>query len=149
MALINIENISKVYRTETVETLALDNVSLTVDKGEFVSVMGPSGCGKSTLLNIIGILDTPTSGKIEIDGTEVSKLGDKAMAAFRNKHLGFVFQSFHLINALSVLDNVKLPLLYRNMSESERTRLAKEVLERVGLSHRIGQIGRASCRERV
>lgn len=100
--------------------------------------MGPSGCGKSTLLNIIGILDTPTSGKIEIDGTEVSKLGDKAMAAFRNKHLGFVFQSFHLINALSVLDNVKLPLLYRNMSESERTRLAKEVLERVGLSHRIG-----------
>ncbi len=138
MALINIENISKVYRTETVETLALDNVSLTVDKGEFVSVMGPSGCGKSTLLNIIGILDTPTSGKIEIDGTEVSKLGDKAMAAFRNKHLGFVFQSFHLINALSVLDNVKLPLLYRNMSESERTRLAKEVLERVGLSHRIG-----------
>ena len=138
MALINIENISKVYRTETVETLELDNVSLTVDKGEFVSVMGPSGCGKSTLLNIIGILDTPTSGKIEIDGTEVSKLGDKAMAAFRNKHLGFVFQSFHLINALSVLDNVKLPLLYRNMSESERTRLAKEVLERVGLSHRIG-----------
>ena len=138
MALINIENISKVYRTETVETLALDNVSLTVDKGEFVSVMGPSGCGKSTLLIIIGILDTPTSGKIEIDGTEVSKLGVKAMAAFRNKHLGFVFQSFHLINALSVLDNVKLPLLYRNMSESERTRLAKEVLERVGLSHRIG-----------
>ncbi|MDE6609397.1 MAG: ABC transporter ATP-binding protein [Muribaculaceae bacterium] len=137
MALINIENISKVYRTETVETLALDNVSLTVDKGEFVSVMGPSGCGKSTLLNIIGILDTPTSGKVEIDGTEVSKMSDKEMAAFRNRHLGFVFQSFHLINALSVLDNVKLPLLYRNMSESERNRLAKEVLERVGLAHRI------------
>ena len=137
MALINIENISKVYRTETVETLALDNVSLTVDKGEFVSVMGPSGCGKSTLLNIIGILDTPTSGKVEIDGTEVSKMSDKEMAAFRNKHLGFVFQSFHLINALSVLDNVKLPLLYRNMSESERDRLAKEVLDRVELSHRV------------
>ncbi|MDE6093163.1 MAG: ABC transporter ATP-binding protein [Muribaculaceae bacterium] len=137
MALINIENISKVYRTETVETLALDNVSLTVDKGEFVSVMGPSGCGKSTLLNIIGILDTTTSGKVEIDGTEVSKMSDKEMAAFRNRHLGFVFQSFHLINALSVLDNVKLPLLYRNMSESERNRLAKEVLERVGLAHRI------------
>ena len=137
MALINIENISKVYRTETVETLALDNVSLTVDKGEFVSVMGPSGCGKSTLLNIIGILDTPTSGKVEIDGTEVSKMSDKEMAAFRNKHLGFVFQSFHLINALSVLDNVKLPLLYRNMSESERDRLAKAVLDRVELSHRV------------
>ena len=137
MALINIENISKVYRTETVETLALDNVSLTVDKGEFVSVMGPSGCGKSTLLNIIGILDTPTSGKVEIDGTEISKMSDKEMAAFRNKHLGFVFQSFHLINALSVLDNVKLPLLYRNMSESERDRLAKEVLDRVELSHRV------------
>lgn len=137
MALINLENISKVYRTETVETLALDNVSLTVDKGEFVSVMGPSGCGKSTLLNIIGILDTPTSGKVEIDGTEVSKMSDKEMAAFRNKHLGFVFQSFHLINALSVLDNVKLPLLYRNMSESERDRLAKEVLDRVELSHRV------------
>ena len=137
MALINIENISKVYRTETVETLALDNVSLTVDKGEFVSVMGPSGCGKSTLLNIIGILDTPTSGKVEIDGTEISKMSDKEMAAFRNKHLGFVFQSFHLINALSVLDNVKLPLLYRNMSESERDRLAKEVLDRVELSPRV------------
>ncbi len=137
MALINLKNISKVHRTETVETLALDNVSLTVDKGEFVSVMGPSGCGKSTLLNIIGILDTPTSGKVEIDGTEVSKMSDKEMAAFRNKHLGFVFQSFHLINALSVLDNVKLPLLYRNMSESERDRLAKEVLDRVELSHRV------------
>lgn len=137
MALINIENVSKVYRTETVETLALDNVSLTVDKGEFVSVMGPSGCGKSTLLNIMGILDTPTSGKVEIDGTEVSRMGDKAMAAFRNRHLGFVFQSFHLINALSVLDNVKLPLLYRSMSEGERTRMAREVLERVGLAHRI------------
>lgn len=137
MALINIENVSKVYRTETVETLALDNVSLTVDKGEFVSVMGPSGCGKSTLLNIMGILDTPTSGKVEIDGTEVSRMSDKAMAAFRNRHLGFVFQSFHLINALSVLDNVKLPLLYRSMSEGERTRMAREVLERVGLAHRI------------
>lgn len=137
MALINIENVSKVYRTETVETLALDNVSLTVEKGEFVSVMGPSGCGKSTLLNIMGILDTPTSGKVEIDGTEVSRMSDKAMAAFRNRHLGFVFQSFHLINALSVLDNVKLPLLYRSMSEGERTRMAKEVLERVGLAHRI------------
>ena len=137
MALINIENISKVYRTETVETLALDNVSLTVDKGEFVSVMGPSGCGKSTLLNIIGILDTPTSGKIEIAKTDISKLNDKGMAAFRNQHIGFVFQSFHLISALSVIDNVKLPLLYRSMSEKERTQLAKEMLERVGLTHRI------------
>ena len=106
-------------------------------KGEFVSIMGPSGCGKSTLLNIIGLLDKPTSGAIEIDGTLIGRMSDKKLSAFRNKELGFVFQSFHLINSLNVLDNVELPLLYRKMRSSERTRLAKDVLDRVGLSHRM------------
>ena len=99
--------------------------------------MGPSGCGKSTLLNIMGLLDAPSSGKIEINGTSVESMKDKELAAFRNKTLGFVFQSFHLINSLNVIDNVELPLLYRKMAAKERTRLAKEVLERVGLSHRM------------
>lgn len=106
-------------------------------KGEFVSIMGPSGCGKSTLLNIMGLLDAPSSGKIEINGTSVESMKDKELAAFRNKTLGFVFQSFHLINSLNVIDNVELPLLYRKMAAKERTRLAKEVLDRVGLSHRM------------
>ncbi|WP_417120841.1 ABC transporter ATP-binding protein [Phocaeicola sp.] len=119
------------------ETLALENVNLDVIKGEFVSIMGPSGCGKSTLLNIMGLLDAPSSGKIEINGTSVESMKDKELAAFRNKTLGFVFQSFHLINSLNVIDNVELPLLYRKMAAKERTRLAKEVLERVGLSHRM------------
>ena len=99
--------------------------------------MGPSGCGKSTLLNIMGLLDAPTSGTIEIAGTKVDGMKDKELAAFRNQKLGFVFQSFHLINSLNVIDNVELPLLYRKMAAKERTRLAKEVLERVGLSHRM------------
>ena len=120
-----------------IETLALENVNLDVIKGEFVSIMGPSGCGKSTLLNIMGLLDAPSSGKIEINGTSVESMKDKELAAFRNKTLGFVFQSFHLINSLNVIDNVELPLLYRKMAAKERTRLAKEVLERVGLSHRM------------
>ena len=115
----------------------LENVNLDVEKGEFVSIMGPSGCGKSTLLNIMGLLDAPSSGKIEINGTSVENMKDKELAAFRNKTLGFVFQSFHLINSLNVIDNVELPLLYRKMPAKERTRLAKEVLERVGLSHRM------------
>ena len=117
--------------------MALENVNLDVIKGEFVSIMGPSGCGKSTLLNIMGLLDAPSSGKIEINGTSVESMKDKELAAFRNKTLGFVFQSFHLINSLNVIDNVELPLLYRKMAAKERTRLAKEVLERVGLSHRM------------
>ena len=129
--------INKIYRTNEIETLALENVNLDVEKGEFVSIMGPSGCGKSTLLNIMGLLDAPSSGKIEINGTSVENMKDKELAAFRNKTLGFVFQSFHLINSLNVIDNVELPLLYRKMPAKERTRLAKEVLERVGLSHRM------------
>ena len=137
MAMIKLTGINKIYRTNEIETLALENVNLDVEKGEFVSIMGPSGCGKSTLLNIMGLLDAPSSGKIEINGTSVENMKDKELAAFRNKTLGFVFQSFHLINSLNVIDNVELPLLYRKMPAKERTRLAKEVLERVWLSHRM------------
>lgn len=122
MAMIKLTGINKIYRTNEIETLALENVNLDVAKGEFVSIMGPSGCGKSTLLNIMGLLDAPSSGKIEINGTSVESMKDKELAAFRNKTLGFVFQSFHLINSLNVIDNVELPLLYRKMAAKERMR---------------------------
>lgn len=136
--MIRLTGVNKIYRTEEIETLALDNVNLEIEKGEFLSIMGPSGCGKSTLLNVIGLLDKPTAGTIELVGKKTDGLSDKELARFRNQHLGFVFQSFHLINSLNVLDNVELPLLYRGgVSGSERTRLAKEVLERVGLSSRM------------
>lgn len=136
MAIIKLQNINKIYRTDEIETVALENVNLEVEKGEFLSIMGPSGCGKSTLLNIIGLLDTPTDGTVSINDLDTSKLSDKQLAQFRNKTLGFVFQSFHLINSLNVLDNVMLPLLYRPMSDKERKDAAKLMLERVGLSHR-------------
>lgn len=135
--MIKLIGINKIYRTDEIETVALENVSLHVNKGEFLSIMGPSGCGKSTLLNVMGLLDAPTSGIIEVADTRVEGMKDKELAAFRNRKLGFVFQSFHLINSLNVLDNVELPLLYRRMSNSERKRLAQEVLEKVGLSHRM------------
>ena len=135
--MIQIENLSKVFRTSEVETIALNHVSMEVKEGEFVAIMGPSGCGKSTLLNIMGLLDAPTGGTIEIAGTKVDGMKDKELAAFRNRKLGFVFQSFHLINSLNVLDNVELPLLYRKVSSKERRRLAEEVLQKVGLSHRM------------
>lgn len=137
MNAIELKEINKIYRTDEIETLALENVNLTIEKGEFVSVMGPSGCGKSTLLNIVGLLDEPTSGSVIIDNTTIGKMSDSKLAAFRNSKLGFVFQSFHLINSLNVLDNVELPLIYRSMSASERQRRVREVLERVGLSHRL------------
>jgi len=135
--MITLKNLIKVYRTDEIETIALENVNLEVKKGEFMSVMGPSGCGKSTLLNIIGLLDAPTSGVVEINGVEVMNMGDKEQAAFRNRHLGFVFQSFHLINSLNVIDNVELPLLYRHTSATERRTKAREALEKVGLSNRM------------
>lgn len=135
--MIKLTEINKIYRTNGIETVALENVNLEVEKGEFLSIMGPSGCGKSTLLNIIGLLDAPTSGIIEIGGTRTDGMKDKQLAAFRNKKLGFVFQSFHLINSLNVLDNVELPLLYRKVSAKERRHLAEEVLAKVGLSHRM------------
>ena len=135
--MIKLTGVNKIYRTDSIETQALENVNIEVKKGEFLSIMGPSGCGKSTLLNIMGLLDKPTSGTIEIAGTTVDEMTEKELAAFRNNTLGFVFQSFHLINSLNVIDNVELPLLYRKISAKERTRLAKEMLERVGLTHRM------------
>jgi len=135
--MIRLQNIEKVYRTSTVETLALSSINLDVAKGEFLSIMGPSGCGKSTLLNIIGLLDAPSKGNINIDDQKTDHLSDKQLAAFRNKKLGFIFQSYHLINDLQVLDNVELPLLYRDSTAKERKMLATEALEKVGLANRI------------
>lgn len=135
--MITVKDLSKVYRTDEIETLALENVNLDIREGEFVSIMGPSGCGKSTLLNMLGLLDAPTTGSIEIDGQKTGGMKDKQLAAFRNRTLGFVFQSFHLIPTLSVLDNVELPLLYRHVPSKERRRATEEVLARVGLSHRM------------
>ena len=137
MEIIKLEGITKVYRTTEVETTALENVNLTVRKGEFLSIMGPSGCGKSTLLNLMGLLDLPDQGKILINETETTQMKDGEMAEFRNKMLGFVFQSFHLINSLNVLDNVELPLLYRNSTAKSRREAPEKVLEKVGLSHRM------------
>ena len=137
MEIIQLQGITKIYRTTEVETVALEKVNLEVNRGEFISVMGPSGCGKSTLLNLMGLLDSPNEGKVFIDNTETTQMKDGQMAEFRNKTLGFVFQSFHLINSLNVLDNVELPLLYRKSSAKSRREMAKEVLEKVGLSHRL------------
>jgi putative ABC transport system ATP-binding protein len=135
--MIRLQNIQKVYRTDTIETLALSSISLDIEKGEFLSIMGPSGCGKSTLLNIMGLLDAPTKGDLKIDEQKLNHFSDKQLAQFRNKKLGFIFQSYHLINDLKVLDNVELPLLYRSSSEKERKQLASEALEKVGLSNRV------------
>ena len=134
--MIRLENIEKVYRTDTVETLAINGINLHVQKGEFLSIMGPSGCGKSTLLNIMGLLDEPSRGHIKIDNQDITRYSDKQMANFRNEKLGFIFQSYHLINDLQVLDNVELPLLYRNSSSQSRRALATAALEKVGLSNR-------------
>jgi putative ABC transport system ATP-binding protein len=135
--MIRLQNIEKVYRTDTIETLALNSVSLDVAKGEFLSIMGPSGCGKSTLLNIMGLLDAPSKGSIKIADRATENLNDKQLAQFRNKTLGFIFQSYHLINDLQVLDNVELPLLYRDTTAKERKMLATEALEKVGLANRV------------
>lgn len=135
--MIQLKNIEKVYRTDTVETQALNSISLRVAKGEFLSIMGPSGCGKSTLLNIMGLLDAPSRGEILIDEQQTLSLNDRKLANFRNSKIGFIFQSYHLINDLQVVDNVELPLLYRNSSAKERRKLATAALEKVGLSNRI------------
>lgn len=134
--MIHLQHIEKVYRTDTVETQALNSINLDVAQGEFLSIMGPSGCGKSTLLNIMGLLDEPTRGNISIAGDTATRLSDKQLARFRNRTIGFIFQSYHLINDLRVLDNVELPLLYRKASAKERRQLALDALEKVGLSNR-------------
>jgi putative ABC transport system ATP-binding protein len=135
--MIRLHNIEKVYRTDRIETLALADVNMDVAEGEFISVMGPSGCGKSTLLNLIGLLDAPTRGTVQINGSPIATYRDRALAAVRNKEIGFVFQTFHLISDLSVVDNVQIPLLYRRMGNAERRKLALAALDRVGLSARV------------
>jgi len=115
--MIKLKDINKVYQTKTIETLALNNINMDIRKGEFVSVMGPSGCGKSTMLNIMGLIDEPSSGTIEVAGQNITNYNSKSIAKFRNEHLGFIFQSFHLIPDLSIIDNVELPLIYRNFPE--------------------------------
>jgi putative ABC transport system ATP-binding protein len=135
--MIQLEGIEKVYRTDRIETIALANVNLTIERGEFVSVMGPSGSGKSTLLNVIGLLDAPTAGSVTLNGRPVTSYRDRDLAHVRNAEIGFVFQTFHLIADLPVVDNVEIPLLYRKMSGKERRRRALAALERIGLSSRI------------
>jgi putative ABC transport system ATP-binding protein len=135
--MIRLQGIEKVYRTDRIETVALADVNIEVGEGEFISVMGPSGCGKSTLLNLIGLLDAPTKGTVQINGSPIATYRDRALAAVRNKQLGFVFQTFHLIGDLNVLDNVQIPLLYRKISNTERRNLALAALDRVGLSARV------------
>lgn len=135
--MITLDNIDKVYQTDRIETVALQHINLRIDEGEFLSVMGPSGSGKSTLLNIMGLLDVPTGGRLSLNGAVVDSFGDKQLARLRNERIGFIFQTFHLINDLSVVDNVEVPLLYRKMSGSARRKLALKALERVDLSSRV------------
>ena len=135
--MIELERIGKTYRADKVETVALQDINLRIRPGEFVSVMGPSGCGKSTLLNLLGLLDEPSEGRLQLKGRPTEGLTDRERAALRNRHIGFIFQSFHLIPELTVLDNVEIPLIYRNVSRSDRRQLAGEAIERVGLTPRI------------
>ena len=135
--MLTLERIEKVYRTERIETVALHNINLNIEEGEFISVMGPSGSGKSTLLNIMGLLDISTGGRLSVGGNEVTSFSDRDLARLRNEKFGFVFQTFHLINDLSVVDNVEIPLLYRRLSGSERRKRALQALDRVGLTSRV------------
>ena len=136
--MIQVTDLSKVFRTEEIETTALNNVSFTINKGEFVAIMGPSGCGKSTLLNILGLLDNPSGGSYNLLGTEVANLRERERTNYRKGNIGFVFQSFNLIDELNVYENVELPLKYLNISASERKRRVTEILKRMNISHRAG-----------
>ena len=136
--MLKVENLKKSFFTEEVETIALNGVSFEVKEGEFVAVMGPSGCGKSTLLNILGLLDNPTSGSYHLLGNEVGNLREKERTQFRKGNLGFVFQSFNLIDEMTVFENVELPLVYMGVKASERKRRVNEILERMNISHRAG-----------
>ena len=134
--MIKVTNLCKIFRTEEIETTALNNVSFEINEGEFVAIMGPSGCGKSTLLNILGLLDNPTEGSVELLGKEMSKLKESERTKFRKGKLGFVFQSFNLIDELNVFENVELPLKYLNIGASERKRRVNEILKRMSISNR-------------
>lgn len=133
---IEIKNLEKVFRAETVETVALNKVSLTIDEGEFVAIMGPSGCGKSTLLNILGLLDSPTGGSYLFDGSEVGKLRESERADYRKGKIGFIFQAFNLIDMLNVKDNIMLPLNSRKLSKKEKEQRVAEIMDRMGIAHR-------------
>ena len=134
--MIQLDNIKKVFQTEEVETWALRNISLQVKEGEFVAIMGPSGCGKSTLLNILGLLDNPTNGTYYLDGIEVSKYTESQRTNLRKGVIGFVFQSFNLIEELNVYENIELPLLYMGIPANERKRRIEEAMDRMAISHR-------------
>ena len=134
--MLKVENLKKSFFTEEIETIALNGVSFEVKEGEFVAVMGPSGCGKSTLLNILGLLDNPTGGTYTLLGKEVGDLREKERTQFRKGNLGFVFQSFNLIDEMTVFENVELPLVYMGVKASERKRRVEEILERMNISHR-------------
>ena len=130
-------NLQKIFRTEEVQTLALTNVNIEVSEGEFVAIMGPSGCGKSTLLNILGLLDNPTAGEYYLNGTEVSRYTESQRTDLRKGVIGFVFQSFNLIDELNVYENVELPLLYMGIPAAERKKRVEDALERMGMMHRV------------
>jgi putative ABC transport system ATP-binding protein len=136
LRMISIQQLNKVYRTEEVETTALQDVSFSVQPGEFVSIMGPSGCGKSTLLNVLGLLDRPEGGSYTFNGTELTGLGERDRSAFRKHHIGFIFQSFNLIDELTVYENVELPLIYAGVASGERKERVGEMLRRLNLVHR-------------
>lgn len=134
--MLNMRNLSRVYRTDTVETTALDGIYLDIADGEFVAIMGPSGCGKSTLLNILGLLDSPSSGTYLFDGTDVAGLGESRLADFRKRNIGFIFQSFNLVDELTVRENIELALLYHAVPANDRRARVDQVMDRVGIAHR-------------
>jgi putative ABC transport system ATP-binding protein len=136
--MLKLDNVSKVYRTSEVETQALGEVSLQIAGGEFVAIMGPSGCGKSTLLNLLGLLDSPSAGAYWFFGEDVARYSERQLTRLRRERIGFVFQSFNLIDDLSVAENVEVALLYRKVAAAERRRRVREALERVGIAHRAG-----------
>ena len=135
--MIQVSNLSKIFRTEEIETTALNGVSFEIKDGEFVAIMGPSGCGKSTLLNILGLLDNPTSGSYELLGTEVGGLKEKERTKFRKGNIGFVFQSFNLIDELNVYENIELPLRYLNISAAERKQKVTDIMKRMAIARAV------------
>jgi putative ABC transport system ATP-binding protein len=134
--MIKLDKLTKVYRTEEIESTALNNVSFEINKGEFVSIMGPSGCGKSTLLNVLGMLDKPESGSYQFLEQEIAGLNEKNRADVRKKNIGFIFQNFNLIDELTVFENIELPLIYNKVPSSERKKRVNELIEKIGISHR-------------
>lgn len=136
MTLLRTTNLSKIYRTDTVETTALNAVNIAIEQGKFVAIMGPSGCGKSTLLNIIGLLDSPSSGSYFVNGEDVSGYNERKRAEVRKNTVGFVFQSFNLIDELTVQENIELPLIYTRMSKAERNERVQQAMARMNIAHR-------------